>query len=269
MRILIVISVAGILLFASLAVFNAFETRPFNPSTDLISLHYDHAPDKDDGQSTAADRTILQSLFGIDWIHTHVVVVSGAYGKNADQFNTDSNTVMDAVWKETGGWLSAHSRREMTLASLTDRWHRILANGGHVWVKEGGQSDLTAAVLKRIKERAPSLDTAQQIHVVQHSAWNERHTTEDALAFTRKYTDYIKVRDANAYLNRKGGINQFPKAAMEHPVYGKSWKAAFNYYNPGERLDISDTGALMYILGLGEIDLEEFLVRFLSDPERG
>lgn len=269
MRILFGFSVIGITLLAIIVVFNAFRTRSFNPSTDLISLHYDHAPDKDDGQSTAADRTILQSMFGIDWIKDHVVVVSGAYGKNADQFNTDSNSVMDAVWKETGGWLSAHSNREMAFASLTDRWYRVLANGGHVWVKEGGQSDLTATVLKRIKERAPSLDTVQQIHVIQHSVWNERYTTEAALAFTRKYTDYIKIRDGNEYLNREGGIDQFSKAAMEHPVYGKAWKAAFNYYKPEERLDISDTGALMYILGLGEIDLEEFLVRFLSEPTSG
>ena len=34
----------------------------FNSKTDLISLHYDHAPDKDDGQSAAADRTVLESV---------------------------------------------------------------------------------------------------------------------------------------------------------------------------------------------------------------
>ena len=50
----------------------------FNPNKDLLSLHYDHAPDKDDGHSTAADRTILQSMFGKKWIKQHVIAVSGA-----------------------------------------------------------------------------------------------------------------------------------------------------------------------------------------------
>ena len=81
-------------------------TQQFNPETDLISLHYDHAPDKDDGQSAAADRTILETMFGIDWIKMHVVAVSGAYGKNAADFNINSNAVMDTAWNDCGGWLA-------------------------------------------------------------------------------------------------------------------------------------------------------------------
>ena len=34
----------------------------FNRKTDLISLHYDHAPDKDDGHSAAADRMPAKRL---------------------------------------------------------------------------------------------------------------------------------------------------------------------------------------------------------------
>ena len=50
-------------------------TIKFNPEKDLLSLHYDHAPDKDDGHSAAADRTILESLHTRDWVKTHVVAV--------------------------------------------------------------------------------------------------------------------------------------------------------------------------------------------------
>jgi len=42
------------------------QSRSFSPDKDPLSLHYDHTPDKDDGQSAAADRTVLESLFGMD-----------------------------------------------------------------------------------------------------------------------------------------------------------------------------------------------------------
>ena len=58
--------------------------RTFDTTKDLISLHYDHAPDKDDGQSAAADRTLLQVHYGMDWISKHVIAVSGTYGKNGE-----------------------------------------------------------------------------------------------------------------------------------------------------------------------------------------
>ncbi len=241
--------------------------KKFAPKKDLLSLHYDHAPDKDDGQSAAADRTILQSMFGTDWIKTHVVAVSGAYGENARTFNVKSDLVMDAAWNDCGGWLAGHTKRKRVVAKLASRWSGVLKAGGDVWVKEGGQSDITADVVRRMKNQSPDLDIAKRIHVVQHAKWNEDQTTDAALAYTKKHTHYIKIRDANAYLNIKGGDDAFVKAAIEHPVFGTIWKAAFVYYNPKERLDFSDTGELMHILGLGEIGIEDFKKRFLSDKD--
>ena len=91
---------------------NESVSKKFTSGVDLISLHYDHAPDKDDGHSAAADRTILQTMFGIQWIRKHVVAVSGAYGINADEFNLLSNHVMDAAWSDCGGWLDAHTNSD-------------------------------------------------------------------------------------------------------------------------------------------------------------
>ena len=213
--------------------------KKFAPKKDLLSLHYDHAPDKDDGQSAAADRTILESIFDVDWIKTHVVAVSGAYGKNAKKFNVKSDVVMDAAWKDCGGWLAGHKNHRRVVVQLTSRWSKVLKAGGDVWVKEGGQSDITADVVRRMKNQLPDLDTAKRIHVVQHSKWNEDQTTDAALAYTKKHTHYIKIRDANAFLNIRGGNDAFVKAASEHQVFGNKWKAAFAYYNPKERLDFS------------------------------
>jgi hypothetical protein len=237
----------------------------FDPERDLISLHYDHAPDKDDGHSAAADRTILQSLYSVEWMKKHTLAVSGAYGKNANSFRPKSDNVMDVVWNDCGGWIAAHKKHARAVDEIGRRWSKVLAAGGDIWVKEGGQSDITAAVVKVLKRQIPSLDTKARIHVVQHSKWNENQTTVSALEYTRQNTDYINIRDANAYLNIKGGDRDFIAAARNHPQFGASWGAAFNYYEPTNRLDFSDTGELMHILGLGEMGIEQFQKRFLSD----
>lgn len=249
----------------SLQAFEKASLKPFSAEKDLLSLHYDHASDKDDGQSAAADRTILESLFSADWIKEHVIPVSGAYGKNAKKFNVRSDAVMNAVWNDCGGWLPAHIRRDDVVKELGRRWCRTLEDGGDVWVKEGGQSDITAEVVKIVRRELPYIDTAKRIHVVQHSKWNEEQTTDAALKYTQENTDYIRIRDANAYLNIKGGNKAFEEAAKRHLVFGAAWRAAFAYYSPKQRLDFSDTGELMHILGLGEIGIEEFGERFLSD----
>lgn len=238
--------------------------RTFDPAADLLSLHYDHAPDRDDGQSAAADRTLLQVIYGMDWIAEHVIAVSGAYGENAGRFNRESDAVMDAAWNDSGGWLAGHDAREAVLAELTMRWSQTLGAGGDVWVKEGGQSDLTADVVRRIRTASPAVETTDRIHVVQHSNWNEDQTTDAALAYTKDETEYIRIRDANANLNVEGGDQAFVRAAVDHPVFGASWRAAFAYYDPDVRLDFSDTGELMHILGLGELGFDEFRARYLE-----
>jgi len=242
--------------------------RGFDPRVDLVSLHYDHAPDRDDGQSAAADRTLLQCLYGFAWLSRHAIAVSGACGENAALFDPGSDAVMDEVWNACGGWLAGHDDPEGVRAELTRRWLAVLDTGGHVWVKEGGQSDLTADVVERIRARRPALETRDRIHVVQHSRWNEDQTTDAALATVRAHTAYLAIRDANAYLNRKGGDAGFVRAAVGHPELGGCWRAAFAYYPPEVRLDFSDTGELLHIVGLGEIGLDEFRARFLEGTPR-
>ena len=255
--------------FAGAAPAAGAEPRDFDQARDLLSLHYDHAPDKDDGHSAAADRTLLESLFGREWIRRRVVAVSGAYGKNAKSFNPKSDAVMDAAWNDCEGWLAGHTRREQVVVDLSERWSVVLENGGDVWVKEGGQSDITADVVKRIRLQTPGLNTTRRIHVVQHSNWNENQTTDAALAYTKTHTDYIRIKDANRFLNIKGGNKEFEEAAKQHPVFGAAWEAAFTYYNPRHRLDFSDTGELMRILGLGEISIDDFRRRFFAKPQEG
>jgi hypothetical protein len=207
---------------------------------------------------------ILETELGADWIAAHVVAVSGTYGENASTFDSGSDAVMDAAWNDAGGWLAAHEEPEAIRRALAARWLENLRGGGDVWVKEGGQSDATADVVRTIREQAPDIATVERIHVVQHSDWNEEQTADADLAYTREHTDYIRIRDANAYLNIEGGNRAFEAAAAGDPVYGPVWQAAFAYYDPGERLDFSDTGELMHILGLGELGIDVVRMRYLA-----
>lgn len=241
--------------------------RPFDRERDLISLHYDHAPDRDDGHSAAADRTVLESLFGRAWIARHCVAVSGAYGLNKNTFNPKSDAVMDVAFAGCGGWISAHRDWKGAVDTLVGRWKAACDGGGDLWIKEGGQSDITAEVVQRLKKDMPALDSKARIHLVQHGKWNEDQTTPAALAYAKAELDYIRIPDANRLLNKKGGDPDFVKAATSHPVFGPAWRAAFEYYPPEIRVDFSDTGELFHILGLGEIDIAEFQRRFL--PQAG
>ena len=260
---LVLLSVMCLVSLASLAVADEKKSA-FNSKTDAISLHYDHAPDKDDGQSAAADRTVLESMFGKQWLKKHVIAVSGAYGTNKPRFNPKSDAVMRAAWDDCGGWIAAHDDWDAATGELFKRWSEVIKAGGHVWVKEGGQSDLTADVVRKIKKQMPDVATTRRIHVVQHSNWNENATTKADLAYTKANTDYIRISDANRYLNQKGGNKAFEKAATGHAAFGKVWRSAFDYYNPKQRLDFSDTGELLRILGLGELGIDDFRKRFLS-----
>lgn len=235
----------------------------FDPGRDLIALHYDHAPDKDDGHSAAADRTLLESLYGTAWISNRVVAVSGAYGRNRTSFNVRSDHVMDAAWQDCGGWVDAHRDWTGSVTRLAARWGATLAASGHIHVKEGGQSDITAEIVKQLQAQHPEVAFTQRVHVIQHSTWNEQQTTPAALAYVRTNAHYVRIPDANRYLNVKGGDAAFERAATNSPAFRPVWQAAFRYYSPRERLDFSDTGELLYILGLGEVSIPEFRERFL------
>lgn len=60
------------------------------------------------------------------------------------------------------------------------------------------------------------------------------------------------------------GTAPLASSAMAHPVFGPIWEAAFAYCDPAERLDFSDTGEPLFLLGLEQMPIDEFGQRFLS-----
>jgi len=217
----------------------------YNPSTDLISLHYDHAPDPDDGHAAVAG-LIVSRHHGFT---PHVV--AGAYGvRNASQYNPASETVMHSAWP--GAWLNAHANWTSAVQQTVNRWSSTLAAGGDVWVAEGGQSDFTSDVVRQLQQAG--FDTRNRIHVVQHSQWNEDHADSSDLAFVRSNTDYIRIDDGN---NPNGTADlRFERGpafvqVARSSAYASQWNVAFDYLDPNEKVDFSDTVELLHILGIG------------------
>lgn len=84
----------------------------FNQKNDLLSLHYDHAPDRDDGHATVAGKVLVES-FGIE----NYLVVGGTYGKNGDSYRSDSELIMDSTWG-SNNWINAHEDRNAAIEAV-------------------------------------------------------------------------------------------------------------------------------------------------------
>ncbi len=234
---------------------------------DLISLQYDHAPDRDDGHATVAGKEMADSLGFTPW------VIGGAYGAdNANLYVDGSEAVMDATWG-AGNWIDAHADWNSAVTKTADRWQQTLEACGDIWIAEGGQSDITADVVRELKQRMPNLDTEARIHLIQHSDWNERMALDADLAYVRANTDYVKIPDGNSGGNGTADLNDenyngpFLNAALTGPN-AAGWKAAFDYYDPqDDRLDFSDTAELLHIVSIETDDvnnINEFAERFIS-----
>ena len=220
----------------------------FNRNTDLIALHFDHAPDRDDGHAAVAGLMVTERL-GLN-----VQVVAGAYGLfNRDRYVPASEALMSTVWGSN--WLNAHSNRSGSVSAAVNRWSAVLGAGGTVWVAEGGQADFTAAVVRQIQQLHSEFDTRQRIRVVQHSQWNEDHATPADLSFVQSNTRYIRIDDGNnpngtADLRFESHNNGDFVARARSGRYANEWNAAFNYLSPSDKLDFSDTVELLHILGI-------------------
>ena len=141
-----------------------------------------------------------------------------------------------------------------------------------MWIAEGGQSDLSADVVRELLGRMPDLDTRRRIHLVQHSNWNEDKALDGDLRYVKATTDYIRIPDGNSGGNGTADLNDpsydgpFIATALAGPN-GAGWRAAFDYYSPQRaRLDFSDTVELLEILDVGTDqvdDIEDFADTFM------
>lgn len=221
----------------------------FNPDRDLVTLHFDHAPDRDDGHAAVAGLMVTNAL------QLNVQVVAGTHGVySRDRYDVASESVMSSVWGSA--WLNAHSNRAGAVAAAVNRWTSVLAAGGSVWVAEGGPADFTAAVVRTINANHSEFNTRERIHVIQHSNWNEDHSLAVDLAYAKANTRYVKIADGNhpnatADLRFENHNNGAFVTRARSSQYANEWGVAFSYLPPSDKLDFSDTVELLHIVGLG------------------
>ena len=225
---------------------------------DLLVLHYDNCPDRDDGHAMAAAYTLTRRL-GLS-----PLVVNGTCGASIpERYQPSSSSVVLASF---GSALNALTDPARALSRSTAAWGAVLAGErGRVWVAEGGPSDFTARVLRALALDSPGLDL-KRVRVVQHSSWNEDNTDVDSLRHVRRVAGYIRLADGNL-ANATADLNQLSErfvAAARSSRFSRAWDAAFDYLDPNRRLDFSDTVELLHIVGDSTTrNPEDFAERYL------
>jgi len=212
---------------------------------DLVSLHYDNCPDRDDGHALAAGKAVI-----VRSNLPNVMIVNGTCGDNIrNRYQPSSEAVARAVWGSQ--WLDFFNNGNASVETTVQRWSNVLANGGDVWVAEGGPSDFTARVLESLDSQFPSLDL-KKVHVIQHSAgnaFNEDNTVR--IGIVKRLSDYRAIPNGNRGGNGSANLNQtssFFVGVARQSEFASEWNAAFNYLNPNDRLDFSDTVELLYLI---------------------
>lgn len=268
---------------------NACETAEkigrFDPTSDLFLAQFDIKTDTDDLHSAAAVATFLASP---KFECVNYRAVSGSYGTQGGVYVDPETIFADAFG---GNWVNAHGDRDAATKRLAKDVSKTLQAGGHVWIMEGGQSDVSAETLRNVLKDYRDAPLKTNVHLVQHSDWNERVTSEAALSFVKTHVDYVKIPDGNMAGNGSPGFRTEAKAVwpalLADPNVGPIWMttqklalskngngfdevtiAAGGYDNKAigmGGLDFSDTSEAMWIFGYEDlVDEAAFVKAFVT-----
>jgi hypothetical protein len=248
----------------------------FKVESDLFLAQFDCKTDVDDIHSVAGIATILADP---RFSNVHYHAVAGAYGTQEGLY-VPANNLFNASFGKN--WSDAHSNYEKALKEVTLIAINTLKDGGRIWIAEAGQSDFSADLIKNIKSTLPHIKTANRIHVVQHSDWNESSTSEVDLAFVKANASYHKIPDGNEIGNGSPGFKTDTAADWKdfniQPELLNIWEMAFeiaNRYNGKDGrylnasiasggMDFSDVSETCWIFGFNHLlNAEQFFNEFL------
>ena len=131
---------------------------------------------------------------------------------------------------------------------------------------EGGQSDVSAETLRHVLKDYRNAPLKTNVHLVQHSDWNERVTSEAALSFVKTHTDYVKIPDGNVQGNGSPGFRTEAKtvwpALLADPNVGHIWTTARRLAlskngNGSDDASIAAGGYNNKAIGLGGLDFSD------------
>ena len=247
----------------------------FDRNRDLYLAHFDSRTDVDDIQSVAGVATMLADPRLSD-VNYHAV--AGAYGIQEGLY-VPAEQLFNLAFEEH--WSDAHADRDNALDEVSGLALKTLTDGGTIWVAEAGQSDFSAALLRRIQILMPGAELKEHVHIVQHSDWNEESTTAEDLAFVKESASYHKIPDGNAVGNGSPGFRSETAINWRDQI-GNSrlteiWTTAIgiaNTYNGRDGrylneaiekggLDFSDVAETAWIFGFRDlVDANDFFEEF-------
>lgn len=248
----------------------------FDPARDLFFAHFDLKPDADDLHAIAAVGTLLRHP---DYRGVRYFAAAGTTGTQGGAYIPAPRLMQLAFGSH---WSDVQADPAATMAVQVRMALATLDAGGHIWVMEAGQSDHSARLFQAINDSrfvAPNL--RERVHIVQHSTWNERHTTPEALAWVRERLDYVKIEDGNRTGNGTPGYNGGDAALWRRATtargIGPLWQEAramadrhnaiATYRNPtiaAGGFDFSDTAEASYIFGfVDQHDVAAFFGAFV------
>jgi len=250
----------------------------FNIQVDLLLAQFDCKTDVDDLHSVAALSTLLSNS---DFSKIKYHAVAGTYGIQ-DGLYVPPNELFQLAFGNS--WTDAHKNIESAIIQVKVIVESTLASGGDIWIAEAGQSDFSAELVRNIQADLPNVKTAERIHVVQHSDWNEQVTSPEDLQFIKQNTDYQKIADGNVVGNGTPGFRspEFTgwKNKITNPKLKEIWQLASDLgikYNGKDGrynnaavaaggLDFSDLSETCWILGLEDIKDTEHFFNLYANP---
>lgn len=254
----------------------------FDPEHDLFLAQFDLKTDVDDVHSIAAVANMLADprFAGVKH-HT----VAGAYGRQEGEY-VPANELIKACYGDN--WSDAHADFEGAAKEVSQLVQETLQHGGAVWIADAGQSDFSAAVIRKVIEAIDEGVVKRRVHVVQHSDWNEDKARPKNLAYVKEHATYHRIADGNQVGNGTPGFKTTgPIDWRQHvsdPQRVSHWELAIKtaseyngeagrYDNPavaGGGFDFSDASEACWIFGFEHlVDAEEFFAEFNQSSGAG
>ena len=167
----------------------------FHIEKDLLLINNDLFHDVDNIQHISGDGTILRDerLRDINFFAT-----CGAMGRQTPE-NTDNiylpvPHLMDLAFGDH--WTDAYLDWDGSVNTVAKKVENTLRNGGKVWIADGGPSDFSAAVCRKVKLNYPDANL-KNIHVVQHHPVNEMVATPSDWEYVKSQCTYHYIDEGN------------------------------------------------------------------------
>jgi hypothetical protein len=268
----------------------------FHKHKDILISQFDFQPDADDVHTVAA---LGSMLVHPDFEGINRIAVAGTVGIQGGEYIDARSLMKLAFGNENFHWTDANLNREASIDLVHNRVRAVLAQGGKAWVQEAGQSDFTSYWLKALLTSGvhPSI-IKNNVVVVQHSNWNEKQTSSDALAFVKETATYQAITDGNKpkrvfdRKNRRGPFTPMyvdsdkrwlSSATSEQNTKQHArnlWKEAVRIIRaqnfnakysviPQGGVDFSDNVETWWILDLGQkaVSVHAFWERYVTDVQ--